>query len=117
MERERKRLKVTFRLSTVTMIMLLIAVVGMLVCVENALSSTKIIFGALLDFTGDRSSLGESIQVALNPAFKDIESCFPELRILVVHSYHKEWGWDQDIQRGIVEGLYRQGYRQKKIMR
>jgi len=114
MERERKRLKVTFRLSTVTMIMLLIAVVGMLVCVENALSSTKIIFGALLDFTGDWSSLGESIQVALNPALKDIESCSPELRILVVHSYHKEWGWDQDIQRGIVEGLYRQGYRQNE---
>lgn len=38
----------------------------------------------------------------------------PRLRILVVHSYHKEWGWDQDIQRGIVEGLYRKGYKQNE---
>ena len=28
----------------------------------------------------------------------------PELRILVVHSYHESWGWNQDIQKGIIEG-------------
>lgn len=37
-------------------------------------------------------------------------SLAPLLRVLVVHSYHKEWEWDQDIQRGIVEGLNRTGY-------
>jgi ABC-type uncharacterized transport system substrate-binding protein len=34
----------------------------------------------------------------------------PGLRILVVHSYHESWGWNQDIQKGIIEGLSRQGY-------
>ena len=34
----------------------------------------------------------------------------PELNVLVVHSYHEAWAWDQDIQRGIVEGLGRKGY-------
>jgi len=32
------------------------------------------------------------------------------LRILVVHSYHEGWGWNQDIQKGITEGLSRRGY-------
>jgi len=33
-----------------------------------------------------------------------------DLKILVVHSYHEDWGWNQDIQKGIIEGLSRQGY-------
>lgn len=37
-------------------------------------------------------------------------SLVPSLRILVVHSYHEEWEWDQDIGKGIVEGLNRKGY-------
>ncbi|MBL7208645.1 MAG: hypothetical protein ISS52_00965 [Dehalococcoidia bacterium] len=32
------------------------------------------------------------------------------LKILVVHSYHEGWGWNQDIQKGIIEGLSRRGY-------
>ena len=32
------------------------------------------------------------------------------LKLLVVHSYHEAWAWDQDIQRGIIEGLSRRGY-------
>jgi ABC-type uncharacterized transport system substrate-binding protein len=34
----------------------------------------------------------------------------PPTRVLVIHSYHEGWGWNQDIQGGIVEGLRRQGY-------
>jgi ABC-type uncharacterized transport system substrate-binding protein len=37
-------------------------------------------------------------------------SSIPNLRILVVHSYHESWGWNQDIQKGIIEGLSREGY-------
>jgi len=36
----------------------------------------------------------------------------PDLKILVIHSYHESWTWNQDIQAGIVEGLYREGYQQ-----
>ena len=36
----------------------------------------------------------------------------PELRVLVVHSYHEGWEWNQDIQDGIVEGLWYQGHAQ-----
>ena len=32
------------------------------------------------------------------------------LKILLAHSYHEGWGWNQDIQEGIIEGLNRQGY-------
>ncbi len=32
------------------------------------------------------------------------------IKVLVVHSYHETWGWNQDIQNGIIEGLGRQGY-------
>lgn len=32
------------------------------------------------------------------------------LKILLVHSYHEKWGWNQDIKEGIIEGLSRQGY-------
>jgi hypothetical protein len=32
------------------------------------------------------------------------------LKVLVVHSYHEKWGWNQDVQKGIIEGLHRQGY-------
>ena len=36
----------------------------------------------------------------------------PDIQILVIHSYHESWTWNQDIQDGIVEGLYREGYQQ-----
>ena len=38
----------------------------------------------------------------------------PSFKVLVVHSYHEGWEWDQDIQKGIVEGLWRQGYTQSQ---
>ncbi|MCK4492314.1 MAG: hypothetical protein KAU03_06795, partial [Candidatus Altiarchaeales archaeon] len=31
-------------------------------------------------------------------------------KVLIVHSYHKEWGWNQDTEEGIIEGLKRKGY-------
>lgn len=34
----------------------------------------------------------------------------PALKILVIHSYHESWDWNQDIQSGIIEGLSREGY-------
>ncbi len=37
-------------------------------------------------------------------------SLVPTLRVIVVHSYHEGWVWDQYIQKGIVEGLSRNGY-------
>jgi ABC-type uncharacterized transport system substrate-binding protein len=37
-------------------------------------------------------------------------SSTPKRKVLVVHSYHQGWGWNQDISRGIVEGLAREGY-------
>jgi ABC-type uncharacterized transport system substrate-binding protein len=30
--------------------------------------------------------------------------------VLVIHSYHEGWDWNSDIEAGIIEGLYRQGY-------
>ncbi len=40
----------------------------------------------------------------------DGETTVPEFKVLIVHSYHEGWGWSQDVQQGIVEGLWRQGY-------
>lgn len=34
----------------------------------------------------------------------------PALRVLVVNSYHKGMDWEQEIQKGIIEGLSREGY-------
>lgn len=34
----------------------------------------------------------------------------PVQKVLIIHSYHEDWAWDQDIQRGILEGLARKGY-------
>ena len=34
----------------------------------------------------------------------------PSRRVLIIHSYDEGWSWDQDVQRGIVEGLSRHGY-------
>jgi len=34
----------------------------------------------------------------------------PSRRVLIIHSYDEAWSWDQDIQRGIIEGLRRHGY-------
>lgn len=33
-------------------------------------------------------------------------------KVLVIHSYHEGWNWNSDIEAGIMEGLYRQGYQQ-----
>jgi ABC-type uncharacterized transport system substrate-binding protein len=32
--------------------------------------------------------------------------------VLVIHSYHEGWDWNSDIEAGIMEGLYRQGYQE-----
>ena len=32
--------------------------------------------------------------------------------VLVIHSYHEGWNWNSDIEAGIMEGLYRQGYQE-----
>ncbi len=34
----------------------------------------------------------------------------PKNKVLIIHSYHKEWGWNQDTEKGIVEGLKRKGF-------
>ena len=31
-------------------------------------------------------------------------------KVLVIHSYHEGWNWNSDIEAGIIEGLYQQGY-------
>ena len=31
-------------------------------------------------------------------------------KVLVIHSYHEGWNWNNDIEAGIMEGLYQQGY-------
>ena len=59
---------------------------------------SEVVVGALLSLTGDLSSGGEASKASL------------ELKVLVVNSYGKGMGWEQDIQRGIVEGLRRSGY-------
>jgi ABC-type uncharacterized transport system substrate-binding protein len=41
----------------------------------------------------------------------------PQYKVLVVHSYHESWGWNQDIQSGIIEGLSREGYIEGKDYR
>jgi len=35
-------------------------------------------------------------------------------RVLIIHSYHREWGWDQDTENGIIEGLKKGGYKLDK---
>lgn len=30
--------------------------------------------------------------------------------ILIVYSYHKEWGWNTDTKRGVIDGLAKEGY-------
>ena len=34
----------------------------------------------------------------------------PSRRVLVIHSYHEGWSWNEEIQQGIIEGLSRHGY-------
>ncbi|MFA5055767.1 MAG: ABC transporter substrate binding protein [Dehalococcoidia bacterium] len=36
----------------------------------------------------------------------------PDIQILLIHSYHEGWDWNSDIEAGIIEGLYRQGFEQ-----
>ena len=31
-------------------------------------------------------------------------------KVLVIHSYHERWNWNSDIEAGIMEGFYQQGY-------
>ena len=31
-------------------------------------------------------------------------------KILIVHSYHPQWGWNQDTEKGVIEGLERTNY-------
>lgn len=64
---------------------------------EDAPQSEAVI-GALRSLSGDHSSGGEAPKASL------------VLKVLVVNSYGKGMGWEQDIQRGIVEGLRRNGY-------
>lgn len=64
---------------------------------EDAPQSEEVI-GAPLALSGDHSSGGEASKASL------------KLKVLVVNSYGKGMGWEQDIQRGIVEGLRRSGY-------
>lgn len=45
------------------------------------------------------------------PAFSENTSPPTPLRILIVNSY-KDWKLEEDIQRGIIEGLRRKGYRE-----
>jgi ABC-type uncharacterized transport system substrate-binding protein len=33
-------------------------------------------------------------------------------KVLVIHSYHEGWTWNNDIEAGIIEGLNQQGYQQ-----
>ena len=33
-------------------------------------------------------------------------------KVLIIHSYHEGWNWNSDIEDGIMEGLYRQGYQE-----
>jgi len=34
----------------------------------------------------------------------------PDIKILVIHSYHEGWDWNSDIEAGIIEELSQQGY-------
>ncbi|NQS88201.1 penicillin-binding protein activator [Patescibacteria group bacterium] len=74
MKMKERRWKTTFKILTVTMILLLVACVGVPAYSESTSYSKEVVFGALLDLTGDWSSLGESSQVVLNIAIKDIQS-------------------------------------------
>ncbi|MCX5998023.1 MAG: penicillin-binding protein activator, partial [Chloroflexi bacterium] len=42
--------------------------------------------------------------------YESTSSAAPALKVLIVHSYHETWAWDQDMESGIVEGLSRKGY-------
>jgi len=53
--------------------MLLIAGIGLPAFGENTSPPTKVIIGALFDLSGDWSSLGESSEVALDVALKDVQ--------------------------------------------
>nr|QNO55622.1 hypothetical protein JLLEDACL_00021 [Methanosarcinales archaeon ANME-1 ERB7] len=60
-------------------------------------------WGCVARYQVDPSSPGRLI-------YERKSSLVPALRVLVVHSYHEGWEWDQYIQKGIVEGLSRNGY-------
>ncbi|MCK5281896.1 MAG: hypothetical protein KAK00_00670 [Nanoarchaeota archaeon] len=57
-----------------------------------------------------------------SPSIKDAETHFDDIEpiqtgydpglknVLVIHSYHKEWGWNIDTEKGIKEGLEKGGY-------
>ena len=74
MKMKERRWKATFKILTATITLLLVVCVGVPAYSESTSYSKEVIFGALLDLTGDWSSLGESSQVVLNIAIKDIQS-------------------------------------------
>ena len=60
--------------------MLLIAGIGVLALGENTSPPTEVVIGALLDLSGDWSSLGESSEVALDIALKDVQPYLSRIR-------------------------------------
>ena len=65
--------KTILKIFSIAIAMLLIAGIGLPAFSENTSPPTEVIIGALLDLSGDWSSLGESSEVALDIALKDVQ--------------------------------------------
>jgi len=65
--------KTILKIFAITITVLFIAGIGVLAFGENTSPPTEVVIGALFDLSGDWSSLGESSEVALDIALKDIQ--------------------------------------------
>lgn len=65
--------KTILKIFSIAIAMLLIAGIGLPAFSENTSSPSEVIVGALFDLSGDWSSLGESSEVALDIALKDVQ--------------------------------------------
>ena len=74
MKKKKATVRTILKIFSTAISMLLIAGIGLPAFSGNTSPSTEVIIGALLDLSGDWSSLGESSEVALDVALKDIQS-------------------------------------------
>lgn len=69
------------------------------------LVSIAIISAAVILFSGPKAAVRIE-----TPSTDGQTNVVPGKKILAIHSYHKDWGWNIDTEKGIIEGLAARGY-------
>ena len=104
--------KVTFKVFTAAVTLMLAAHCGLTGYAGQVPISTELTFGALLDITGDWSSLGESSQKALDMAVRDVNDYLSRIQSRIrVNLIVEDTGGKPLAALGKLEGLVERGVR------